>query len=519
MSEVGDFVDNFSPTVDRLKSPRTRSSQKSKVRDWRDRSDPEPLSNEAVKIIDGEKYKPSPTMKRFHESKAFVRGIRGPVRGGKSTAMCQEILRRAREQVASEDGIRRTRFVVVRNTYGELKDTTIKTWLDWVPEEYFGKFNRAQGEMKHHIKVGDIDCEVMFRALDKPEDVKKVLSLEVTGAWVNEAREIPRAIVDALGDRVGQFPAKKDGGCTWRGVLLDTNPPDEDHWWYELSEVTCPDGWEFFTQPAGMIEKDGRWVQNPAAENVSNLNEQNYYEVRAAGKRLDYIKVYYGNQYGFVQEGKPVFPEYSDAVHGAKMEPAQLPQKPYYIGIGIVQDAAAIFAQKKPNGQWLVLDELMPDESGIVHFAELLSSKMKSDFPAGAQFRVFGPRAKETGDETDEALHILRRRAVNVSPTRQADAVLRRESVASVLNRLITGEPAVVFSPKCKVTRKALAGGYCYQRIQSAGEERYHEEPARNRYRPIAEAAQFLMIGGGEDAHVFNHGKPKKLEYQPIGVV
>lgn len=461
-------------------------------------------------------YVPGPTIKRFHESNAFVRFIRGPVGGGKTTGCCEEIMRRAREQQPF-NGVRRTRFVIVRNTYGMLKDTSIRTWTEWYPEEWFGKFNRAQGEMRHHIQVEDIDCEVLFRALDNPDDVKKVLSLELTGAFINEARELPKQIIDALTDRVGRFPPMRDGGPTWRGIFGDTNSPDEDHWFCE-AERTPPEGWEFFTQPGGLIPKDGKWVKNPSAENTGNL-EADYYSTRAAGKREDYIRVYYGNEFGYVQDGKAVFPEYNDTVHGAKSEPVPVPNKPYYIGIGLGQNAAAIFAQKKPNGQWLVIDELMPDESGIVHFAELLSSKMKSDFPAGATFRVFGPRAKETGDETDEALHILRRRAVAISPTRQADTVLRRESVASVLNRLISGEPAVVFSPKCKIARKALAGGYCYQRIQSAGEERYHDEPARNRYRPIAEATQFLMIGGGEDAHVFNQGKAKKLDYQPIGVV
>lgn len=39
------------------------------------------------------------------------------------------------------------------------------------------------------------------------------LSLELTGAWVNEAREIPWAVIKALQGRVGRFPAVTDGGC------------------------------------------------------------------------------------------------------------------------------------------------------------------------------------------------------------------------------------------------------------------------------------------------------------------
>ncbi|MCH7527338.1 MAG: hypothetical protein IID39_07875, partial [Planctomycetes bacterium] len=80
-------------------------------------------------------------------------------------------------------------------------------------------------KMTHHIKIQDIDCEVMFRALDRPDDVKKVLSLDLTGAWVNEAREVPKGIIDALTDRVGRYPSKRKGGPSWRGLIMDTNAP------------------------------------------------------------------------------------------------------------------------------------------------------------------------------------------------------------------------------------------------------------------------------------------------------
>lgn len=70
---------------------------------------------------------PGATAREFMLSKAYVRGIRGPVGSGKSTLCCAEIMRRASEQRPGSDGIRRTRWVVVRNTQPELKTTTIKT--------------------------------------------------------------------------------------------------------------------------------------------------------------------------------------------------------------------------------------------------------------------------------------------------------------------------------------------------------------------------------------------------------
>ena len=140
---------------------------------------------------------------------SFFRGLRGPVGSGKSVCCCVELFRRAVQQEKGADGVRKSRWAVIRNTNPQLKTTTIKTWLDWFPEEDWGKFHWSV-PYTHHIKKADLDLEVIFLALDRPEDVKKLLSLELTGIWINEAREIPKSIIDACSMRVGRFPSMKE---------------------------------------------------------------------------------------------------------------------------------------------------------------------------------------------------------------------------------------------------------------------------------------------------------------------
>jgi hypothetical protein len=41
-----------------------------------------------------------------------------------------------------------------------------------------------------------LELEVLFLALDRPDDVKKLKSLELTGAWLNEASELEQAVLD-----------------------------------------------------------------------------------------------------------------------------------------------------------------------------------------------------------------------------------------------------------------------------------------------------------------------------------
>ena len=134
-------------------------------------------------------YKASTTAQSFHKSKAFVRGIMGPFGSGKTVAMVWEIFMKAKQQAPGPDGKRRTRWVVVRNTQPQLETTTLKTWLDWFPENIFGKMSRKP-PFTHNISIGDIEMEVIFLALDKPDSVAKLLGYEMTGVFFNEAREI-----------------------------------------------------------------------------------------------------------------------------------------------------------------------------------------------------------------------------------------------------------------------------------------------------------------------------------------
>jgi hypothetical protein len=180
-------------------------------------------------------YEPSPTLFDFHMDDHFVKGVMGPFGSGKSVGMCFEIFLRCQAQLKQEDGKRRSRWAVVRNTKEQLKDTTLRTWLDWFPDGVMGRY--AVSEMTYYLQHGDIEAEILFRALDKPDDVKKLLSLELTGGFVNEAREVPWAIINGLTGRVGRYPRKADGGSNWNGIIMDTNPPDEDHWWYKKFEV------------------------------------------------------------------------------------------------------------------------------------------------------------------------------------------------------------------------------------------------------------------------------------------
>jgi len=465
-------------------------------------------------------YKPDgDVIKQFMKDTSFFRGLRGPVGSGKSVSCCVEILRRALEQKPSEDGIKRSRWAVIRNTNPQLKTTTIKTWLDWFPEETWGKFTWSV-PYTHKIKKGDLELEVIFLALDRPEDVKKLLSLELTGVWINEAREIPKSIVDACTMRVGRYPSMRDGGPTWYGVICDTNPPDTDHWWSILAGETVipdyitkqeakmlvkPDNWRFFNQPPAMLEQyDDRgelntYNDNTNKENGKNLTK-NYYENIIRGKTKSWIDVYVLNKLGQVEDGKPVYEMFNRDVHVAKSDIAIVPQAPVYVGIDFGLTPACVFGQKL-RGRWLIIDELVAEDMGILRFSDLMKSKMAEYLPR--DFTIFGDPAGDHRAQTDEStpFQILKGRGIMARPTHSNDVSLRLESVNATLQRMIDGESGLLIDPKCVNIIKGFDGGYHYRRMQVSG-ERYDEKPNKNRFSHIHDALQYMLLGAGDSRSI-----------------
>lgn len=285
------------------------------------------------------KYVAEPTAQYFHADNSFVRGLMGPIGSGKSVACCVEIIARALAQPPAPDGIRYSRWAAIRNTYPELKSTLIKTWEEWVPPTICPI--RWDVPISARMKLSDIgdgtglDLEVIFLALDRPQDVKKLLSLELTGGWINEAKEIDKSVLTMLTGRVGRYPSKiKMGGKPyWSGIIMDTNPMDEDHWYYSLAEEERPRGYRFYRQPGAILFDGKQYRPNPLAENIKNHTMgMDYYLRQIPGKDHEWIKVYLMGEYGAVMDGKPVYPEYSDLTHCPDTEVVPLEKVPIMLG-------------------------------------------------------------------------------------------------------------------------------------------------------------------------------------------
>jgi len=451
-------------------------------------------------------YRVEPTPKRFHMSDAFYRTLMGPVRSGKSVACTNEIWRRANEQMIDTTGLKRTRIAVVRDTYRQLKSTTIKTWLDWIKLDGF-----KWGDLVHHIKIDNLDMEVIFCPLERPDHIDNLLSLELTFAWVNEGRNTPKSLIDALGDRVGQFPPKRDGGCSWSGVMIDSNMPDDDEtsWMYQMEalgefdgEEVDPKVWAFFKQSGGLIEIDGKFYANPKAENIRNLAEGiDYYLKRASGKSKDYVRVYYCAQYGFVRDGDPVHPEYVDATHCLEENIEPIKAAPIAVGLDFGLTPAAAFLQRQPDGQWIWFDELTTEHYSAHEFGEQkLGPHIKNLLADGHSVeildKIWGDPAGSSEAQTDKktCFQILNKLDIPAKPAPSQDSQLRRESMSAPFSRMVNGRPGLVICPRVKVGRRGLQGAYFMRKVK----DNEKPTPSKNKYSHIIEAAEYALLGEGE---------------------
>lgn len=473
-------------------------------------------------------------LRRFMRSNAFFRGIRGPVGSGKSVGCAVEVFRRALQQDKGPDGIRRSRWGVVRNSYPELRTTTLNTWKDWFPEDVWGSVTMHPPPYRHLLKKGDVECEVLFLALDRPEDVKKLLSFEFTGIWINEARELGKTIVDACTMRVGRYPSFKDGGPSWYGIIADTNSPDDDHWWpimageapppewmsaEEAKRLVRPNDWEFFSQPGAMLEIKGKegettgWKLNPKRENQKNM-VPDYYPRIIEGKGNDWIKVYVGNQLGSIADGKPVYANFNRLAHVARGPLEPVPGHKIVVGIDFGLTPAAIFGQPF-RSRWSVLRELVAQDMGASEFSREILRFIASEFPGlhpDKDFVWFGDPAGDFRAQTDKTtpFQVMRAAGIPVRAAPSNDVALRIEAVNGPLTRMVEGQPAFQIDERCVNLIRGFESGYHYRRLQVSGGMRYENEPSKNKFSHPHDAQQYMMLGGGEARNLLNGQADRK---------
>jgi hypothetical protein len=450
-------------------------------------------------------YTPPQSLVPFLQSTKFVSLVVGPYGSTKTTAGIMKIAYMAKRVAQSRDGIRRSRAAWIRNTREQLNDTSVPDFLKWFPDGQAGKFMKTG--LKFLLKFDDVECEVLFRGLDDSNDVRRLLSLQLTFGIMDEFREINPDIYEALTGRVGRYPdgmmvphrpewgCDKNGnpiqGCiTDKGEPADaiwgmSNPPDFDSFWEGLLSDP-PENMHVTIQPSGL---------SPEADWVHYL-KPDYYENLAIGKTEDWVAVYIHSQFGKSLSGQPVFKSFSRETHVAKQTLRLVDSSaPLIIGVDAGLTPAAVIGQVIYDGRVMVYDALTSDGMGALRFIrEKLKPLLANKFPGLSTLVVIDPAARQRA-QTDErtVMELYQSEGFRVKTAKTNSIAARISAVDNFLTRSFDGKSGLLLCPDgCKQLIQALSGRYRYK-INTKGER--DEKPEKSHpWSDISDALQYVCL-------------------------
>ncbi len=481
-------------------------------------------------------YVASRTSARFHASNKLIRGFLGPVGNGKTVCCINEMHRLTVLQEPNSEGVRLSKWVIVRNTHDQLETTTLDSFRQWIPHEVCPiNLKPMRGNMDYPLKDGTrVKAKFIFLALDRPDDVRKLLGIECTGVFMNEAKELPYAVLKAARERIGRYPSQVDGyidkgsykaprdadgnyqPCTRKAVIMDSNPCDDEHWWFQLAEEGClranktpqakkavAEIFDFFHGPSPLIKTpEGDYKPSPKAENIKFLpGGYQYYLDLIGGNTEDHINVMVMGNYGSIKDGKPVYQQYNDRIHCPEKPLGIIEDLPIGLGFDFGLTPSCVIGQMTETGQLRTIAEMTSESMGIRQFArDIVKPFLQRNFYGiEIAFSYGDPAGNNRGEgEGKTAIGILNDEFIDnedgdtiqpldmgftTEPAPTNDPTKRIDAVESFMIKMVDGgQPGYLLSKRCTVLRKGKLGGYHYKRVQVSGEARYMDKPDKNRY-------------------------------------
>jgi hypothetical protein len=454
------------------------------------------------------RFIPSPTGKRFIRSRSYIKGIMGPVGGGKSTVCLMDLIARGYTQ-EPHNGLRRTKFAIVRNTAAQLTSTVkplIDEWLVSMPLQESGAalgewrltdktFEiRAQGAPDENGRPTQVFMEIALVAADTPDDVRRLLGMQLSAAWVEEAREIDPEVFKGVLGRVNRFPSKVAGGVTYPGVIFATNAPMMDTYWQELI-TDPPERTEIFLQPPAVLD-DG--TVNPEAENLVYLDDE-YYPNLMAVNTEEWVRVYLKNQFGPGNAGQPVYrSSFRRDFHVSKGPLAAIPSQvhPLIVGCDNGLQAAAVVMQQDARSRVNVLSSAYVPADVTMGFEKFLDTilipHLTAKYPKAPRSQylfVMDPACFQRSQLNEATLaQAVQARGFAAVRASTNDPEKRITAVEGLLTRAVEAQAGMLIDPENTHLLKALEWGYRYKK---GADGTMTTTFAKNHYSHIAEAHQY----------------------------
>lgn len=480
-------------------------------------------------------YDAPPTVGDFMlDNEHFSRFILGPVGSGKTTGTLFELVRRAFNQHPGPDGIRRTRWAIVRNTLSQIKQTVLRDLESWLRP--IVRLRVADNIVI--LEAGDVYAEIFLIPLDDPEDKRRLLSMQLTGIWVNEFIEVDPTLIPDMAGRCGRFPGPRDGGATWAGIIGDSNFPNIGSEWHRLLELDRPEDWGVYKQPGGMEDNAENLpflTQTPDTlrlpeDHPDRIEQGRKYYKRLLGQHSKaWVKRYVHAQYGDDPDGTAVWRDSFNrgfhVVRGIEVkitdgdapppsphaysEDLSLPPEknitggldpipgyPIIVGQDFGRNPCAVICQVDHRGRFLVLDEITSVGMGLEsHLKYRLRPLLQRPRYLGFQVLVVGdPSGTARSQHTEfSSFDILDSQGFVSQPAPTNDIDPRIRSVERLLLQQIEGKGMFLLDElRCPNLLKAMMGLYRFGKTRDGNIKPTPEKS--NPWSDLADALQYAAL-------------------------
>lgn len=410
------------------------------------------------------RFQANPIQKRFIESRAEADCFSSRKGEGKSAALAWSIFYHTMNNPGAN-------WVVIRDTWENLRRTTQKEFFHWFPPGVIGEYKAGNKEFEWRAEAIGVKGTVTFIGVDDETDASKIASMPLAGVAMDEPSPaagdsggISEFVFDTA---MGQL---RQSGMNWYAAKLAQNNPDEDHWTYRrfVDPGTEPTPQHLLPekQQSGFLH----W-QTQEPENVANL-PTGYYErmMRQWADRPDLLRRFVEGKFGFQQIGRAVTPEWDDMLHlTAGLKPVKGADLHLLWDGGL--NPTCVVTQVTPLGDWLVLEAHTGDGIGAY---ELITDVVKPALASryeGYTFRHIGDpsmRNREQSSSAQSAALLIQRELGGPFVPGPIAETARVEPLRAVMRRVREGRGIMrVDKDKAKAVWHALRGGWRYHVARS----------------------------------------------------
>jgi hypothetical protein len=355
-------------------------------------------------------------------------------------------------------------FALIRDTFENLRDTTMKDFFEWFPPGVCGEYNENKKLWKW--RLGEMRGEVMMMGMDDPSDATKLQSRKLGGFAMDEPA--PAAESGGIAEEIFNtaMTRLRQPGMKWYAAKLAENAPDETHWTYQRF-VDPGDAGTPPEYPIAECQKRGfTFFQGVRPENEKNLPPGYYARLKSALKnRPDLIRRFADGGFGFQQIGKSVTPQWSDAIHLAEgLEP--LGSIPLWLFWDWGLNPTCTITQVTPLGFWNVLECHVGEDMGAFELVgEVVKPRVQERFKGLTWAHSGDPMGKQREQSSSEqsAVKVIRKELGGRWKPGPVHLRERIDPLNAVLARVRNGVGVVqVDKHHARAIWHALRGGWHY---------------------------------------------------------